>query len=312
MKDEPELPKPLDDAIVRLRSDAAADVDVESALIRVKARFGEAKVYELSAGKSIPERSSRGWRSNLIGVAAGLSVLVAGGLIWRAMQAGPDAAGPVAAAQVFETHVGQTDDVRLPDGTRVVLAPSSRLSIAAGYGSDARLVELNGEALFDVVHDDARPFSVLAGDATIRDIGTTFTVRHFGNANIEVAVTRGSVVLHAREKQERDGIVLRAGDLGVLDRDGLATLHVASVTDADTAFANGRLVFQETPLGVVATELERWYGVTLRIEDPKLESQHITASFKGESIREVLNVIGLAIGVGIELHGDTAVARALR
>ena len=111
-------------------------------------------------------------------------------------------------------------------------------------------------------------------------------------------------------EKEREGVVLRAGDLGVFDG-RLATLHAAAVTDADTAFVNGRLVFEQAPMRTVADELKRWYGVTLRI-DEKLASQDITASFKGESIQEVLNVIGLATGVGIELHGDTAVARTPR
>ena len=311
MNDDPLLPKPLDDAVGRLRGDAAADVDVEAALQRVKARFGEANVYELPTRKSIPERSLTGWRSNLIGLAAGIAVLAAGALVWRATQTSPGDTAPMVAAQTFETGVGETDTLRLPDGTRVVLAPGSRLAFAADYGRKARRVELLGEALFDVAHDKARPFSVLAGDATIRDIGTTFTVRHFREANIEVAVTKGSVVLHARDEQEAAGIVLRAGDLGVFNR-GLATLHRAAVTAADTAFVSGMLVFEETPMPRVAAELERWYGVTLRIDDPEIASQHITASFKGESVREVLNVIGLAIGVGIELHGDTAIARATR
>jgi transmembrane sensor len=311
MNDEPLLPKPLDDAVSRLRGDAAADVDVEAALQRVKARFGEAKVYELPTRKSIPERSSMGWRSNLIGLAAGIAVLAAGALVWRATQTGAGESVPMVAAQTFETGIGETDSLRLPDGTRVVMAPGSKLAFAADYGSKTRRVELFGEALFDVAHDDARPFSVLAGSATIRDIGTTFTVRHFRDANVEVAVTKGSVVLHRSDTQEREGVVLRAGDLGIFNR-GLATLHRAAVTAADTAFVSGMLVFEETPMPAVAAELQRWYGITLRIDDPKIASQHITASFKGESVREVLNVIGLAIGVGIELHGDTAVARVQR
>ena len=312
MTDEPQLPKPLDDAMNRLRMHAAADVDVEAALTQVKARFGEAEVYELRTRKSIPERSWTGWRSNLIGVAAGLAVLAGGFAIWQATEGGGEAAPAVAAARVFETGVGQTDTIRLPDGTRAVMAPGTRLSVLTGYGERSRRVELAGEALFDVVHDDARPFSVLAGGATIRDIGTTFTVRHFEGADVEVAVTAGAVVLHASDKQEGEGIVLNAGDLGVLNRGGLTTLHTASVTDADTAFASGRLVFEDAPMAVVAAELERWYGITLRIDDPNIAAQHITASFRGESIQEVLDVIGLAIGVGIELHGDTAVARTPR
>ncbi|MGQ0813422.1 MAG: FecR family protein [Gemmatimonadota bacterium] len=308
MSHDPEPGEPLDAAVRRLQQDAEADVDVESALKRVKGRFRDAQIHELR----LPERSAPRWRRTLIAMAAAIVALIGAPLLWQALQDGYSDATQATVAQVYETGVGETDSLRLSDGTRVVLAPNSRLSVAEEYGVRARLVELTGEALFDVTHDDAKPFSVRAGAATIRDLGTTFTVRNIGDADIEVAVTAGSVVLHDRTRQESEGVVLRAGDLGVLNRGGLAMLFLAGVTDADTAFVHGRLVFRETSMVEVAAELERWYGVMLRIEDPTVASHHITASFKGEPIREVLNVIGLALGARIELNGDTAIVRAQR
>ncbi|MGQ0561719.1 MAG: FecR family protein [Gemmatimonadota bacterium] len=307
MRHKPELWELLD----RLRRDAAAAVDVEAALKRVKRRFQDPKVTALRPRTSIPERSDRRWRRTSIAAAAAVAIVAGGVLFWRIAQRGGEP--PFAnAATVYKTAIGRTDTLRLPDGTRVVLAPSSRLVLARNYGRRARLVQLSGQALFDVVHEAARPFSVSAGAATIRDIGTSFAVRNIAGENIEVAVTEGTVVLHASGTDEWAGVVLHAGALGVLDGGGLTTVHPAIVTDADTAFVSGRLVFREADLSEVAVELRRWYGVVLRVEDPALARRHITASFRGEPVQQVLAVIALALGARIELNGDTAIVRAQR
>lgn len=308
MNEEPELPENIEAAVRRMRDRAAADIDVEAALKRVKPRLGEPNVYEFPVQMSIPERIRAGWRRTSMGAAA-VVLLAAGAWWWQATRSDP-ATVPTFAAQQHETGVGETRTLDLPDGTRVVLGPASRIGIGAEYGGDARVVMLAGEALFDVVHDDARPFSVRAGSATIRDIGTTFTVRTAATG-IEVAVTAGSVVLHATARPEQEGVVLRAGDLGELDAIGRATKLAGRVTDADTAFTSGRLVLEETTLENAALALKRWYGITL-VAEPDLTQRHITASFRNEPVQEVLDIIGLALGARIELRGDTAVVRAQR
>src|SRR5687768_12263336 len=149
-----------------------ADLDVEAALTRVKKRRNDSDVVPLlrPAAQELPVR---GWTTTVIRIAATVVLLLGAGLLWRVTQSGPDTP---TAPQTFATAVGQTDSVTLSDGTRVVLAPASRLTIAIDYNEKDRLVRLEGEALFDVPHDDSKPFTVLAGLATIKDLGTTFTV----------------------------------------------------------------------------------------------------------------------------------------
>jgi ferric-dicitrate binding protein FerR (iron transport regulator) len=60
----------------------------------------------------------------------------------------------------------------------------------------------------------------------------------------------------------------------------------------------------------VSSELRRWYGVELRVEDSALASRHLTMTFSGDPLERVLRVIGLGLGAEIERHGDTAVVRA--
>jgi transmembrane sensor len=237
--------------------------------------------------------------------AAAVVLLLGAGLLWRAVRDDGGPAPVVVAASTFTTRPGQIDSVRLADGTTVLLGPSSRLTVRDGYGVARRDVELDGEALFDVVHDADRRFSVRAGAATIVDLGTSFGVRSAAAGEVRVVVTSGSVLLHAAAAPA-DSVVLHAGDRGVF-AEGRASAQRDVPLDADLAWTRGRLVFEDAPLGRVAEELRRWYGIELRLADSSLAGRHITTTFERETAREALDVLGLVLGVRIELRGDTAV-----
>lgn len=277
---------------------ASAELDVEAALSRVKGRGSEAALA--FGGRALPERSIRGWSTKVLRIAAAVLVLIGSALIWWMVQAN-DAGS---AAQTYTTTVGQTDSLELADGTRVVLAPSSRLLVADHYGERERRVELQGEALFEVEHDDARPFSVSAGPATVRDLGTRFTVRSYQAEAVRVVVTSGSVLLRATNAVAA-GVVLRAGESGELVS-GTQRVQAGRASEADLAWTRGRLVFENAPIEQVMVDLRRWYGIELRLSDPSLGNQHITATFEGESAQQVLDIVALALGAQVERRGDTA------
>jgi ferric-dicitrate binding protein FerR (iron transport regulator) len=72
----------------------------------------------------------------------------------------------------------------------------------------------------------------------------------------------------------------------------------------------GRLVFRERPLGEVARELERWYGVRFRIPDSQLATRRITLSFQDAPLEEVLEVITFSLGAKVEREGQTVTLHA--
>jgi transmembrane sensor len=171
-----------------------------------------------------------------------------------------------------------------------------------------REVSLQGEAYFDVKHDAARPFVVQAGDATIRDLGTTFTVRATGGQGVRVAVTSGSVSLAPMQATANAAVVLRPGDAGTLAVDGRTLVERGGTAEPDTAWTHGRLVFREAPVSTVRTELLRWYGIDLQI-DSSFASRHLSMTFDGESADRVLEVIGLSLGADVVRQGNTAVIK---
>lgn len=282
-----------------------AGLDVEAALRRMHARMDapETPVIPFRAPARTAPAPRRTMPAPWLRAAAAIVLLLGVWFAWQAVRGG----GSTFVA--YSTGVGERDSLRLPDGTTVILGPASRLTLDGDYGETTRQVELRGEALFDVQHDDARPFTVRAGEAWVRDIGTTFSVEADSAAGVRVVVTVGAVALRATEAPGDGELVLRQGDRGTLAA-GRMTAERAAATDDDLAWTRGRLVFRDAPLDRVAAELRRWYGIELRADDAAVARRRLTASFDGETPADVLRVVGLALGADVTLRGDTAVLRA--
>ncbi|HEX5073335.1 MAG TPA: FecR domain-containing protein [Gemmatimonadaceae bacterium] len=302
----------LNDATALLASATPPDLDVEAALKRVSERRHVGDVIPIDSqrpARRAPARvavPARRWPSIALPAAAAAVILIGGGLWWHSRQTGGYT--PSSEAQTFATNVGQRDSVRLADGTRVLLGPESRLTLAREYGNTVREVELTGEAYFDVRHDAARPFVVRAGGAEIRDLGTTFTVRVAGDQGVRVAVTSGSVSLAPATTSPNAAVVLRPGDAGTLGPDGRTLVERGGTAEPDTAWTNGRLVFREAPVSSVRSELRRWYGIDL-VVDSAFAARHLSMTFDGESADRVLQVIALSLGAEVQRQGNTAVIK---
>jgi transmembrane sensor len=216
----------------------------------------------------------------------------------------------VSAGQVVATAVGARDSIRLPDGTAVLLGPASRLTLSASYGRGGREVSLDGIARFAVQHDSSAPFVVRAGAAIVRDVGTVFMVRASGDSRqpATVAVTEGAVSL-ASDRARATPVRLGAGDRGELRADGEVVAQRGSVGDGDFAWTRGILDFNDAPMAQVRDELQRWYGVELRV-DSTLATRRLTATFGREPVDEVLRSIALAVGADVTRDGAVATLRA--
>jgi transmembrane sensor len=257
-------------------------------------------------------RASRpGW---LLPVAASLVIVLGGAVLmkhpaWR----GAGAPAAVSALRVAQTVRGGRQELRLADGTRVVLGPASTLRYPAEFGAGARDVELVGEGYFEVTHDATHPFRVRAGHASAEDIGTAFGGRaHPEDSVVRVVVAEGSVALSAATPGVGRRVPLTAGQLGSLARgNAMPTVQRVNVA-AHLGWLNGRLTFDETPLAEVVAQLGRWYDAPFRIAEPALASHRLTASFTTEPLGDVLAALAPVLDVRFERVADTIVVRAAR
>jgi transmembrane sensor len=300
-------------ALVKGRADRAeaasiVSVDTERALAAVRGRMAETPMASgalppvltvhrggASAPRTATAAPGRRWRGPIFAAAAGLFAIV-GVAQWRG--------GTAAVEQVYATQVGQRDSVSLPDGSTVVLAPGSRLIVASGFNGSNREVTLEGAAYFDVKHDGAHPFVVHSRGAEIRDIGTAFSVKTDAQGRVSVAVTHGIVALRDTATGSAAPVELRAGDRGVLQAGSVAVAR-GTVTDEDMSWTRGQLAYRDAPLAEVQADLRRWYGIELQVTDSVLAQRTLTASFRGDSSAQVVQVIALALGADVVQRGDT-------
>ncbi|MEJ1964507.1 MAG: FecR family protein [Gammaproteobacteria bacterium] len=196
----------------------------------------------------------------------------------------------------YSAGLGEQRVIALDDGSKIELNSRSRLKVR--FTSATRSVELiDGQALFQVAKDAARPFIVRSGDTQVRAVGTQFDVyRRSGSTVVTVVEGRvavsspSSVETERKAERTSDAIGLVAGEQIVVGR---ATAPRPERTDVAvaTAWTQQRLVFFRTPLTEVAEEFNRYNKRELVIKDAELRSFHVSGTFSSTDPASLLRFL---------------------
>ncbi len=238
-----------------------------------------------------PESAAR-WRTISFAAAAALVLGVA--LNWSAVTGllrhiGGSAPPP---ARVVATLAAELDTVDLPDGSRAILAPNSTLRYSIASLAGPRDVALEGEALFDVRHDDERPFRVRTRSAVVEDLGTSFVLREYAeDSRARVAVRSGAAALRASDDSSASPIDLRPGD-GAYVGSGGTIARFTGDPESFGAWTAGYLTFDGASLPEVLSQLETWYDVEFRMVDSTLAKQRFTGGVNSTSLAKALEILG--------------------
>ena len=275
------------------------DWDVRTAWQRLHRRMGGPPLQLL--GSAAQHRASP-LRHALS--AAALLVLVAAASFWFIARW----RGDTTAAHDFATRRSQTAVLELPDGSRVMLGPASSLRFQARGvpgASSSRDVYLEGEAYLEVRHDAIRPFRVHTSAGLVEDVGTEFLVSAYPESpGMRVVVATGMVALYGtRSTARRPLMTLAHGDLAELAVSGVATVTHDVNLAPYLAWTRGDLAFDGARLGDVVPALERWYDVEIRFSDSLLAERRLTATFRRESLSQVLELLSLSLDVRVQREG---------
>lgn len=173
---------------------------------------------------------------------------------------GGDMAGE-GALNTISTPRGGQYQVRLPDGSKVWLNAASKLTYPASFkGRKERIIELNGEAYFEVAKDKEHPFHVRTTAQEVEVLGTHFNINAYKDEpNVKTTLLEGSVRLVSLRLSKTE--VLKPGQQATL-LDG--QIHVENVdTEAAVAWKNGLFSFKRAELKVVMRQIARWYDVEI-------------------------------------------------
>lgn len=189
---------------------------------------------------------------------------------------------------------GEHKKVVLPDGTNVVLNAGSYLKYPVSFMTDTRQVEMDGEAFFEVMRDENRPFVVKTKDITIKVLGTSFNVKAYqADEQLIVSVRTGKVQVDLPEAMMRlfpnEQIVLYKHNGEIQKRNELAGKTISWIT-------NG-LYFNRTPIRSVIRELERVYDCKIEFIPGCEFNDYIYGEHDNKSLISVLNSIQYSTGI---------------
>lgn len=183
----------------------------------------------------------------------------------------------------------------LPDGTTGWLNSKSSLRYNGDYLKNRTLV-LDGEVYLDVVTDEKRPLSLIAGDVVVKVLGTKFNVASYSDEeNVEVVLEEGKILFTDRDN--RNTYTMEPNEMVTYNKvnGGISTGKVQ--TQKYLAWKEGRLVFRNDPLDIVARRIGRWYNVDVEIIGEVRDDLRLRATFLDENLEEVMHLLEKSLSI---------------
>jgi transmembrane sensor len=198
--------------------------------------------------------------------------------------------------KTYASAVGERKILTLSDGSRIELNTDTVLRVA--QNADGRKVWLDrGEAYFEIKHDAAHPFVVMAGHHRVTDLGTKFVIREAG-ARVDVALLEGRARIDtpasggAGDGEDKTRFaILTPGDVAVATNTSLSVRKTATRRiENDLAWRTGLLVFNNTTLAEAASAFNRYNRTRLVIENPQTAALTIDGTFHTGNLAAFVDV----------------------
>lgn len=205
----------------------------------------------------------------------------------------------VAQLRQATTDRGQKLKIELLDGTQVTLNANTKLEFPEQFAGGTREVYLTGEAYFQVAHDAAHPFIVHTSVANTLVLGTSFNVRLTSDNRAEITLVEGKV--------DVGGVILKPHQQAIA-RSGGVPVEVREVNvEAFVDWKDNILRFDNMPLGDAVAVLQDWYGVDITLENPALAACTINATYRKETLKNVLTSISYMLKLTYQQDGNKIV-----
>lgn len=156
--------------------------------------------------------------------------------------------------------------VTLSDGTKVLLNAASTLKYPTVFTGSERLVELTGEAYFEVVHNANSPFKVKTGLQVVQDVGTRFNINAYNDEPaIITTLLEGAVNVLSTENKSTKPFELHPNEQSKFENGSFKVIPDADIELA-VGWKDGHFRFKDAGVQEVMRQLARWYDVEVIYE----------------------------------------------
>ncbi|MDR2811406.1 MAG: FecR domain-containing protein [Tannerellaceae bacterium] len=186
---------------------------------------------------------------------------------------------------------GQRTEITLADGTKVWLNAKTSLTFPNRFSETERKVLLNGEAYFEVRHDESKAFIVAAQEYQVKVLGTEFNVKAYQQTDyFETALVKGSVEVSSYKTGEK--IVLTPHHLVYTEKGRLKQVHLPN--GDPFLWKEGIIAFENEYVGDILKKMQFYYDVRIEVRNKTLSGDQYTGKFRTkDGIEHVLKVLQL-------------------
>lgn len=201
----------------------------------------------------------------------------------------------------FITENGQRSKVVLPDSSIVWLNSGTTLSYPSNFSEEHRKVSVEGQAFFQVHHNEDNPFSVQANGLIVKVLGTKFDVDAYPeNDKIAVVLESGKVEL-GYEGFESFNYCMEPGEMAKYNiaNNELSINYVN--TEIYSSWKEGKLIFRNESMKNVIDKLKRWYNIEIKVTNVDVYNSIFSGTIQNESYEEIFRYIEIVCDVHCEL-----------
>lgn len=208
------------------------------------------------------------------------------------------------ASNTWSTEIGEQLTAELSDGS--VMNLNARSDVRVRFSEQARDVFLEGEAMFKVRSDPARPFRVHSGDTIIQAVGTQFNV-HRLPSGIVVSVIEG--VVRVDRPSESEALQLTAGEEARVKRAGAIEKRTLSESATLAAWRQHRLIFSDDQLEDIADTFNRWNHEQIHVEGAEVAARLYSGVFDADDPESFIAFLKRDPSLDLRAQGQHVVIR---
>ncbi|MFY0654751.1 MAG: FecR domain-containing protein [Cyclobacteriaceae bacterium] len=205
------------------------------------------------------------------------------------------------------TSAGETNEVVLPDGSKVSMDENSIISYSSPFDDKARNVTFSGKGFFDIVKDPKREFTVLTNESKIKVLGTSFLVEsNTRKQETKVVVETGKVGvsgLFSSVDQKLGAVELIPGQAGLVSAKEKITTY--ENTDANyLAWKTHLLDFDKSNLAYVFETLEDTYHIDIDLTEQSIANCQLSATYDHQPISSIMEILTQTFDLNLKKIND--------
>ena len=263
---------------------------------------------------------------NILKVAA--IIIITFGITWISLRSNNKDEVGIAKNQINVPR-GSKTQVVLPDGSKVWVNSGSKIEYSSNFNDTSRIVNLTGEAYFDVVKNPQKPFVVKTGSLDVKAYGTIFNVKSYPDEDfVETILISGEVTVVRSESNKQIAKLIPNQKTIYYKEEGRVSFEnkvksaektpeqekivtidpkaqmvlVETQPENFTAWKDQKLIFNSETFEEIVARLERWYGVNIHVVDEGIKNERFTGKFThNEPLSQVLEAIKLTTHIGYEI-----------